>query len=51
MENIKTVLMFSYGLLQTELHFAPFSFTIWQFMLAVLVLSIVVDFVLYMINR
>lgn len=46
MANIKYVLDFCLNLLNIRLSFPPFSFTLYQFFLAMLVMAIVVSFVL-----
>lgn len=51
MDNIIYVMNFSFNLLNTRLTFAPFSFTIWQYFIAVLVLGLAVDLFLDVINR
>ena len=50
MANIKYVLNFCIDLLNTRLSFSPFSFTIYQYFLAMLVMAVVVSFVLKIIG-
>ncbi len=51
MNNIISVMNYSYQLLQLRLSFAPFSFTVWQFMLAILILGIAVEFFVDVFNK
>ena len=51
MANIKYVLNFCIDLLNTRLSFSPFSFTIYQYFLAMLVMAVVVSFVLKIIGQ
>lgn len=41
MKDLRLIIQFCYQLMQTELEFAPFHFTIWQFFVAMSLLSIV----------
>lgn len=45
MANIEAVLRTVIKMFDTRLYFNPFSFTIWQYFLSLLILSIVIYFV------
>ncbi len=50
MDNLSYVAHFAYNLLQTRLTFAPFSFSVWEFMLATFILGLVIDFFVDLFN-
>lgn len=45
MDNLRTVFNYTLNLLNTRLTFAPYSFTVYQYFLALLIMAIVVAFV------
>lgn len=51
MNNITYILNYCYGLLQIRLNFTPFSFTVWQAMIALFLLGIAVDFFVDVFNK
>ncbi len=44
MSDIQTVINFCYRLLNTNISFFPYSFTIWQYLLTLFIFGIVVSF-------
>ena len=50
MEILHSIIKFTYNLLQYELSFPPFRFTIWQFDIAILIMALAIDFVIDIFN-
>lgn len=50
MSNIKLVIDFCIKIMNTRLTFSPYSFTVLQAFIAILVLSIIINFVVRLLN-